>query len=1065
VLVLILAGIGAGLAGGPGGQTVDQPLLAERDQRLAGGPAEVGSGSPSLCAVPPAPGKTGFVASSRIGPPRHDRPFRHPGDHAFAPQLPDTIKTIAILVDFDDQPMDSTQAYFERVFLFMNQFWSQAALGELVIATTVSDSVYRLPETMEYYGNDELFEERQTLFIRDTILAADEEFDYTDFDVHICVHAGAGQEADVAGDSPEQLWSVFAPFEVLSFYLPDSTADQGILTNDFTSEGDPFYVQFSLVLPEVESQDFIPGTDPPIPYIFGMTGVYCHEFGHALGLPDLYDTTPETFPDSQGIGSFDVMASGTWNANGFVPGRPSAWSCFDAGFIDAEVIDRPGRVELAAVASDDAGGLPRLAAVMLGGDEYFLIENRVQDPNSNGLFDFNDMDEDSLFSFWVDDYEGAEFDFFLPGEGSGSGLLIWHIDPSTIEANFVFNTVEADATHKGVDLEEADGVQDMDGFPVSLDSFGSAADAFRLGNRTRFAPDTVPSTMSSFGIPSFVTIDSVSAVGQIMSFIVSFERRKEGWPVSIDGPIGGNHPAVADLNPAGDDGLESVWVDTTGGVWVVGADGSQPLGAPLATVGPDANTAPAIGDIDADGSPEVVVAAADGTIYAWNGEDGSEVLDGDLNPATSGVWAEVGRSLLGAIPVLAPIGGPGVGVVVGTPADSTGEGEVVWCQQSGTEVQLDRVLVPGDATTPPLVFSGKGPVILAAATAEQETRFFAIEPGIPPPVERELTHPGRLAAVRAMVAGDLDGDGLIELIVSDSRGRIDAYTTSLTVGGDPVLDELSAVPGWPFDLDLEVAHDLALGDIDQDGRHEVLLSAFDGRLYAVNFNGTPQLFFPLTAGDPDRPLPRVVPSPLAVDLAGDASPEVIFAPGDGRAFAVDGAGRTLPGWPLPGPASKGAVPVIDDLDKDGNLDLVVPSDLAAGSSLIAYELGVAEGPGSVWRAYRGGADHRGILTAAADTPAPQSFLSEIYVYPNPVDGEVANIHFSLGADALVEVEILDSIGRLVARPLAPALVPGRTDHEVRWDVSDAASGVYLVRLSAEGQGEQEVELEPFAVRR
>lgn len=40
----------------------------------------------------------------------------------------------------------------------------------------------------------------------------------------------------------------------------------------------------------------------------GAIGVFCHEFGHALGLPDLYDVDGS----SEGIGEWCLMGSGSW---------------------------------------------------------------------------------------------------------------------------------------------------------------------------------------------------------------------------------------------------------------------------------------------------------------------------------------------------------------------------------------------------------------------------------------------------------------------------------------------------------------------------------------------------------------------------------------------------------------------------------------------------------------------------------------------------------------------------------------------------------------------------------
>ncbi|HWN80454.1 MAG TPA: T9SS type A sorting domain-containing protein, partial [Candidatus Udaeobacter sp.] len=768
-------------------------------------------------------------------------------------------------------------------------------------------------------------------------------------------------------------------------------------------------------------------------------------------------------------------AHGTWNANGFVPARPSAWSLFDLGVLDPVIVTTPGKVTLEQVASTAPGATPRLVAIPAGGDEYFLLENRLQDPNDNQLFDFHDVDGDSLFEFYVDDYEGAEFDFFLPGDGTGSGLLIWHVDQSVITANFVSNTVVANPAHKGIDLEEADGIEDMDGFPRSLDSFGSPNDAYRAGNATSFTDDTVPNSRSSYGVPTLVSIEGVSPAGPTMTFTVGFDGRKGGsWPVTITGPVGPNPAAIGDFVP-GTPGLETVYADTTGAIWVIAADGSQPLGSPFDRVGPDLATAPALGDIDGDSQPDLVVAASDGRIFAWHGDGRGEVRDGDQNPGTTGVWAVTGRPLAHAVPVILPFaaiatgGGGPAAVVVGSEADSSGTGALLLCRDNGQAGVVQAFEVPGDATAPGIVFRGLAPIVLAPVVYDGRTRFFAMAP-LAKAGAGSLTEVtpsgGQPAAVRSLIAGDLDGDGTYEAIAADDQGQIWVFATGVPLTGEPGTPALSLVAGWPFQLGSDIAHDLALADVDQDGRHEILVSSFDGKLYALNFNGTAQLSFPIPAGSVDRLPPRLVPSPLAIDLAGGPGPELLFAGGDGRAFAYDAQGHALPGWPRPGPAASGTGLVIEDLDQDGQLDLVVPSDYGSETVLIAYDLGITEGPGSTWRAYRGGPEHMGVLTLPPSAnPESGPLLSQLFVFPNPVTGDRATIHFQLGRESRVRVQILDALGRVVAEPMAGDTLPERTDHEVRWDVRNAASGVYLLRLTVAGEGRDQIEIAPFAVTR
>ncbi len=65
-------------------------------------------------------------------------------------------------------------------------------------------------------------------------------------------------------------------------------------------------------------------------------GVFCHEFGHAFGLPDLYDING----GSQGVGHWCLMGSGNWNQP-TNPSHMSAWSKDQLGWTDVTVVNNP----------------------------------------------------------------------------------------------------------------------------------------------------------------------------------------------------------------------------------------------------------------------------------------------------------------------------------------------------------------------------------------------------------------------------------------------------------------------------------------------------------------------------------------------------------------------------------------------------------------------------------------------------------------------------------------------------------------------------------------------------
>ena len=158
-------------------------------------------------------------------------------------------------------------------------------------------------------------------------------------------------------------------------------------------------------------------------------------------------------------------------------------------------------------------------------------------------------------------YKDCEWDFYLPGLGgpdspviNGSGMLIWHIDENIIDANFdpdfENNSINADASHKGIDLEEADGIQHLD-TAYQFYSWGSAYDAYREGNSTYFGKRVYkdlfysPTAESYYGgIP--LEIFDISQSDSLMSFSVRYE-----WSLSAD-YIGENPYPAAFLDFDGD---------------------------------------------------------------------------------------------------------------------------------------------------------------------------------------------------------------------------------------------------------------------------------------------------------------------------------------------------------------------------------------------------------------------------------------------------------------------------------------------------------------------------------
>jgi hypothetical protein len=172
---------------------------------------------------------------------------------------------------------------------------------------------------------------------------------------------------------------------------------------------------------------------------FVSVGVLCHEFGHQLGLPELYAPGGAAH---EGIGVWGLMGQGTWIDRGRHPPYPSAWSKLRLGWVDAQVVTETTR----GIALEPIAQRPVVVKIPMPGAppaEYLLIEHRTR--------------------------TGA--DTRLPGEG----LLVWHVD----ERRESFRRAQSDVTRQMVHLVEADGHGDLDRGHARGGNRGDAGDPWR----------------------------------------------------------------------------------------------------------------------------------------------------------------------------------------------------------------------------------------------------------------------------------------------------------------------------------------------------------------------------------------------------------------------------------------------------------------------------------------------------------------------------------------------------------------------------------------------------------
>jgi M6 family metalloprotease-like protein len=1001
-----------------------------------------------------------------------------------------SLNVLAVRVAFSDTPIESSTAYYGRLLFFMNQYWNQATDGTLTLTPTLWDSVYTLPHPMSYYGEDDRLQERLVFLVRDLVAQADPQINFSAYQSLVIFHAGQGQEADVRDDSRGQIWSAFVTPEDFKTVLGDSAGVVGVATNDLVSPGVFYRVKETVELPESESQDG---------YVFGMTGVTCHEFGHQLGLPDLYDTTPDENGNGQGLGAWDIMATGVWNGNGFVPSMPSAWSRVFLG-LGGNAAEAPTRITRDAAVSlahaeRPVGAPPRLIEIPITQSEYFLIENRDQDLNGDGKFNFDDANADGLFDFYTDSYAGAEFDYFIPG----SGVLIYHVDESKIAAGLAANVVNGDVARKGIDLEEADGIQDLDDPPTALNA-GSPDDTYREGWRTRFAPDTNPSSEAYGRIPTGITISNIGVLDSVMTFDVAFDRNRPGWPITLTGSIRNTPPVAADLN--GDGTLELIVpvarLNNTGAIYVLepdakdffDRDGNPATRDAFAVTSSRVITTPCVGDVDGDGKADLVFRTQNGAIYAFHA-DGTEVVDGDNDPTTLGVVRAGGAPsfLTRAQIILADLDGDGAQEIVsGSRANAFGGSTVSSITLAGGGLTIHTVAL-GGSTEAPLVaadLDGDGrPELIASnvvtLAAENAVNGLSVipwevlsDPNNFLPFDSYLVWLG--GPFSAPVAADLNRDGRFDVVVADSSGSIHALTFTLrphTPGSAPnSYIDVAELPGWPNPGPPPHGppSEPSLGDLEGDGYPEVFQTGADSRVVAYYYNGAPRSGFPVRAGDPLAPADTTGTwAPLVADVDGDGFRDVVPILPDGRRIGLRRDGRAIASFGELGSTAAGPPPILADLDGNGTAEWVEAYDQGTQIQIAVRNTAIAAtGAWAAWSQYRNGPSRDGVLPTGPVGPASGTrVLSEVYGYPNPSRADATTIHYRLSSPARsVRIRIVDATGATVAEPaVGPASLAGSAEHAVLWNHASLASGVYICRVEVQSDRGTEVGFANLAVLR
>ncbi|MFH1570747.1 MAG: immune inhibitor A domain-containing protein, partial [Gemmatimonadota bacterium] len=445
-------------------------------------PAPGGLEPYALVEAPPGEPTFGFAL--------HKRPFPDRG----------RAHALAIYTQFRNSPPRVAGVPADAAGLFgvdrpgsFSHFYREMSFGELLVEGTVLDRRYAsVYGEAAYLAGPGEGEGKYARFVQEILRQADADVDYGQYD-------NDGPDGlPNSGDDDRIVDYVFIIGRMPPGFLKGQAT--GIVglgfadyfdTQDRAADGSPIRVRGR------EANGAMIGEGD----LAQTVGVMCHEFGHSLGVTDLYDMdrdTPEK--DSAGIGCWGLMGLGALGWSG--ADGPSPMTAAVREFVGWLSEDN-GRLR---VVRRDADGV-RLRDLQAGGQA-------VKIPLGGRIFVNNTLEEEYLLL----EYRRAAASHYNRGQPA-DGLLVWHVRPHAFLAT-ADGWANSDEQYKLLDLLSADGLFADRGGPEgarpdpvrgrdNLDFWANFDPGYRtqhLGNRgdktdsfdgvrfRRLAADTNPST-------------------------------------------------------------------------------------------------------------------------------------------------------------------------------------------------------------------------------------------------------------------------------------------------------------------------------------------------------------------------------------------------------------------------------------------------------------------------------------------------------------------------------------------------------------------------------------------
>ncbi|MBU8934685.1 MAG: hypothetical protein KOO62_11870 [candidate division Zixibacteria bacterium] len=968
-------------------------------------------------------------------------------------------------------PPPHNAAYFDAHMQALSRYWETVSEGKIDLHWEIfppeSDAAYTLPHPMSHYGKcgyDSVVYGLELYFI-DCIETADAEtpaIDFARYESIFLFHAGSDRQNDIG--FPETCNDLFTGF--ISF------GDSVWVDNGAT------FVRTALMMPETACQDN---------RATALNAVLAHEFGHQLGLVDIYSTNnfmtqlgDFSLMDNNGFGTGIDFGFDAGRVFGAMPLFPTAWSRAHLGFVDVHDFRQGTDITLAAAAmiSDSI----KIARIPITEKEYYLLENRVIEIDGKetgvradsatgviqGPVEIIRDNEGNLVGYGS---YSREYDQLMPG----SGMLIYHVDEAVAGLdydgdgmnNFDDNDLQWDSERRFIRLIEGDGQVHLGGYYRS--GFGRAEDMYRDDRNTSFTPNTNPPAIDNSGNNTHIYVSGISrdidTVGlnniyiddNIMRFDLETDRLAPGFPIRAGSPAYHLNVIADDLNRDGTDELivasqNLISVFTTEGeryirkFYTPEADTfydtalasihtGRPHPVPLfVELAPNQViwSGPVTGDFGEKALTEKLVAVgipygeSDGRILIYKATDDDHDGQADLRSEfiTSGT------------PIAITFGHDLYGLTsLGNVYHKTGlvSGSLVLI---GTFVndEYHGICRAGEA-------------MILMAGDEDVTTFYVMDDDHVDSIS--LNGHFRYGPI----AVDVDRDGVIEIVGVSANGEM----VLISVDQNQSPPDLSLLRYQETGATVTVNPIAA--DIDDDGYPDIICGG-PNAIYAFNHELTAKTGFPIEIDDGLLADNFVSAPPIVSDLERGGRSEIVAATAAGNIYAY---GQNLAyGFPLSAGELAAGSPITLNDSTGGWLGY-----LGGDGWFYMWQVD-ADSTRNYWP--MGGADPTNSLTFdSTRLISPVQFSQNwhddrFYNYPNPVVDGHTTIRYFLGKEAnRVRLTIYDLSGIEIDALSGPT--SGGLDNEVVWNCDDVSPGVYRCFIKIDFSGSEQTAFTDIAIIR